>query len=162
MFRRFMIVCWVLFTISAVTGLVGWVGYEYYDTKAEGFAERQSEAHESKTPLQITNEEDANFVADMIRQGVLTGDRKEAAFQALEEFRQRQGLEPDQNVAPDSSVFRRSGDRLVAPTNPRREPFMVAGLLGGMLAGAILLWNIFCYTVHWIWMGRNVPPNQQS
>ncbi len=30
MFRRFMIVCWVLFSIGAVTALVGWVGYEYY------------------------------------------------------------------------------------------------------------------------------------
>jgi hypothetical protein len=29
-----MIVCWVLFAISAATGLVGWAGYEYYGYKA--------------------------------------------------------------------------------------------------------------------------------
>ena len=39
MFRRFMIVCWVLFSIGAVTGLVGWAGYEYYDAKVHSYAE---------------------------------------------------------------------------------------------------------------------------
>ena len=38
-------------------------------------------------PAQITNEEDAKFVAEMIRSGQLTGDRMEAAFVALKSFR---------------------------------------------------------------------------
>lgn len=35
MFRRFMIVCWVLFSVGAVTGLVGLAGYQYYDSKVQ-------------------------------------------------------------------------------------------------------------------------------
>ena len=35
-----MIVCWVLFSLSALTALVGWGGYEYYDAKANTYAEQ--------------------------------------------------------------------------------------------------------------------------
>ena len=37
-----MIVCWVLFSIGAVTVLVGWAGYEYYDAKVHSYAEQHN------------------------------------------------------------------------------------------------------------------------
>ena len=33
MFRRFMIVCWVLFAIATVVSLLGYAGYEFYEKK---------------------------------------------------------------------------------------------------------------------------------
>lgn len=35
MFRRFMIVCWVMFSVGTITSLVGLAGYEYYDSKVQ-------------------------------------------------------------------------------------------------------------------------------
>jgi len=35
------------------------------------------------------------------------------------------------------------------------EPYAMIGFLGGMIAGVVLLRNILCQTVHWIWMGRD-------
>ncbi len=47
-------------------------------------------------PQQITNEDDAKFVAGKIRDGTLTGERKENAFQALEAYESgNQSLAPE-------------------------------------------------------------------
>ena len=34
------------------------------------------------------------------------------------------------------------------------EPYQIIGLIGGLVASLILLWNIIWHTGHWIWMGR--------
>ena len=49
----------------------------------------------------ITNEDDAKFIADMIRDGTLTGGRMETAFQALEAFRAQQGIETSPFELPE-------------------------------------------------------------
>jgi len=35
-------------------------------------------------------------------------------------------------------------------------PFGVVGILGGMIGGVLLLFNIILHIGHWIWMGRKV------
>jgi len=35
MFRRFMIVCSVLFALAVMAAGIGWAGYEYYSVKSE-------------------------------------------------------------------------------------------------------------------------------
>lgn len=52
MFRRIMIVCWVLFSLGAVVGLAGWAGYDYYDgmqeSKQEAYDEQRRKERESQ------------------------------------------------------------------------------------------------------------------
>ncbi len=52
-------------------------------------------------PQQITNEDDAKFIAEMIRDGTLTGERMESAFDALESFRGQQPTLDDLPEIPD-------------------------------------------------------------
>ena len=49
--------------------------------------------------MAITTEDDARFVAEKIRDGTLTGERKERAFAMLEEYRAANPLQPDRTVA---------------------------------------------------------------
>jgi len=51
MFRRFMIVCWVLFSLAAFTALVGWGGYLYYDNKADAIILAANEEKDRKREL---------------------------------------------------------------------------------------------------------------
>ena len=167
MFRRFMIVCWVLFSLGAVTGLVGLAGYQYYDVKAQALAERQGSARE---PPQIKNLDDASFVVDKIKDGTLKGERRKIALQALREFDQRQRVEQgtetprqelerlraEQGLGTDGVGVIEAQVELERRYRVRMEPFGVAGAIGGILAGFFLLWNIIWHTAHWVWMGRKV------
>ena len=181
MFRRFIIVCWVLFSLGAVTGLVGLAGYQYYDVKAEAFAERQRAAGE---PPQITNLDDAAFVARKIKDGTLKGERRKIALQALREFLQAQGLEQGTET-PRQELERLRAEQGALPALPdgfvldeqlpleevgvieavielerrnrvRMEAFGIVGAIGGILAGLFLVWNMIWHTGHWVWMGRKV------
>lgn len=51
-----MIVCWVLFSVGALAGLVGWAGSEYYDGKQEAYAEEQRQKRGSESLTQPSNE----------------------------------------------------------------------------------------------------------
>ena len=48
MFRRFIIVCWVLFALASIVGLVGGVGYLHYQGELEGFTELSVESGENR------------------------------------------------------------------------------------------------------------------
>ena len=71
-------------------------------------------------PQSITNEDDARFVAEMIRDGTLTGERMENAFQALEEFRGQQNVDTTPfELPPDRTPILGGG---LSEPSPRFTP----------------------------------------
>ena len=78
---------------------------------------------------QITNEEDAKFVADLIRTGKLTGERMEAAFVALEDLEQLRSLLAILRLiqAPFNCRLR-EGRLLVGPDKFQRSILTLASL----------------------------------
>ena len=34
-FNQLMTICWLLFSLAAITGIIGWLGYEHYTIPAE-------------------------------------------------------------------------------------------------------------------------------
>ena len=110
MFRRFMIVCWVVLSLAALVGLVGWAGYSHFERKAEAIVR----------VAQAESEQRFKDAGD-----VLWGNKDTVVSTAESRIEQGKGV-----------------------------PFMFAGVLGGILAGVLLIWNIIWHTGHWIWMGR--------
>ena len=115
MFRRFMIVCWVLFSLSALVSLVGWTASEYYDARVHSYAEQH----------------DLN-----------PDPRKWEPTDLLEELaKEREMGEP----TPRQELGR---------LRDIRRGLQELIWIGIVPAAALLLWNIFCHTAHWIWEGR--------
>ena len=120
MFRRFMIVCWVLFAIPAIVSLVSWPMYYKYGTEVEAFDVKPWERFDPEALIPENFQED------------------DAPGNPFTEEAERRQKKIDQHRELKS----------------KQEAWGIAAYAGMGIAAAILLWNILCHTVHWIWMGR--------
>ena len=154
-----------MFSLSAVSVLIAWAGNSYFENKI----------------LEIRTD-------DLIRDGVVNPHVISNKLRDLEivahsyAVRQKIAQERDPPM-PEGFVLVRPTELQAIGHNTIRDPaelhrviaataefasrykdrvsdFAGIGLLGGFLAGAFLIWNILCHTVHWVWMGRERPKRQ--
>ena len=131
MFRRFMIVCWVLFAIPAIVSLVSWPMYYKYGNDLDGlFVELK--------PL------DNNSV-----------EPEENIFDQFDEPNGK-SASPDVTFGQYNRALRFDEIDRHRALERKQESWGMAAFAGMGIAAAILLWNILCHTAHWIWMGRRV------
>lgn len=138
MFRRFMIVCWVLFAIPAIVSLVSWPMYYKYGNDIEALDVMPWERR-----FDPINFADEIFGLDDAPVNPLTEEqerRREELKQRREELEQRRE-KIEQEMALES----------------KQESWGIAAFAGMGIAAAILLWNILCHTVAWVIAGRNIP-----
>jgi hypothetical protein len=128
-----MIVCWVLFALSAATAGVGWFGAERVQNdidliRAESEAAATSERSESYTI------HDYNDLAGPGRAAT-----PEEVADINSDLRERRLEELDEELEPLSS---------------KEKSLATIMNVGLFSAAALLLWNIIWHTGHWVWMGR--------
>ena len=97
MFRRFMIVCWGIFTICAAISVFSFIQLEILDDQ---------------------------FVL---------------------------GTAGDESITPEVLDDLNQQARL---RHLSASPFYEPAFVARAVALVILIWNLFCHTAHWIWMGR--------
>jgi hypothetical protein len=142
MFRRFMIVCWALFSIAAIASAAGWIVYKVnYDAYRlvlfDGGESATSASGDDtiKEKRRIQARIDAN--RELIRR-VTTG---EMTAQSIDTY--RENLEELESQIGEAE---------------RRQNVLNNGAFAGAIAGAIglviLLLNVALHTGHWVWMGR--------
>ena len=122
-----MIVCWVLFAIPAIVSLVSWPMYYKYGYDIDALYE------EPAPPRDLLDNN--NSIDD-----------------------------PDGKSVSPEITFRRQSDRIIRLSNVdqlqalerKQEEWRIAAIAGTLIAAAILLWNILCHTVAWIFAGRKI------
>ena len=129
MFRRFMIVCWVLFAIPAIVSLVSWPMYYKYGAEIEALDVKPWELFDPKELLDETSQED---------------DAPGNPF--------TEELAHERAVAIRNAEIRLQSRELEL----KRESWGIAAFAGMGIAAGILLWNILCHTVVWIIAGRQI------
>jgi len=155
-FRQFMMVCWVLFALSGLAGVAGWIGNSIYASRILDIRPYGMVLGGVTDPYTILNE-------------LRRSERR--AFHRLVEERNGAKKLPEGNVveqryefdtAPAMDVEAR--ERIfenVAELHARAseyysfiQGFTRLGIVGSMLAAILALWNIIWHTGHWVWMGR--------
>ena len=125
MFRRFMIVCWVIFALMSVVSLLGHAGCVFYDTKAEELYDmglnRFAKFDEKGEFLDLNSD-------DVLLEIVQNSDNVYSRMMAMAEL-----------------------DRRYYERKNRSKSVRLNAVI---LAAILLLWNLFWHTGHWIWMGR--------
>ena len=184
MFRRFMIVCWVLFAVSTVTSFLSYVGYKSYEKKTDKLYEM------GLNPFDRFDSYDGNPFIDLIPEdGLLLmiqkGEQQDRRRTRNDDLPVEGEQSVDQNNAPNSDtpdgfkvVERDSTDWRNAPIvdteearkrnerfaamaeldrrySQRKENYQTAGFIGAGLAAMIFMWNLIWHTGHWVWMGRD-------
>lgn len=138
MFRRFMIVCWGLFAISATCGAICWGIYGYYESQWDSYT---SELAEVTAATKIKSSYDASIVEELI-QDLEDQEQKQRMLNELKKFR---AIEENLPAAPDIDYQIRLYEGLA--------------FYGGTIAAIIVLWNVIWHVGHWIWMGRKSEPD---
>ena len=136
MFRRFMVVCWVLFSLLALTGAAGWYFVFEADPKREiALAEYQS-----------LKDEKIDFAALLQAAELSDGEIDESDLSEDE-------LKSIARAEAQSEKRDAAKNRLSA-INKEIDSWAGAIVYGSFGAAFMLLWNIIWHIGHWIWMGR--------
>lgn len=129
MFRRFMIVCWVLFAIPAIVSLASWPMYFKYGNDIEAL---------EPWPFRFDPEA---LVPDTLQEDDAPGNP------ATEEKERRR----------ERAERRRENIERHRALESKQASWGIAAFAGMGIAAAILLWNVLCHTVAWVIAGRNIP-----
>jgi len=124
-----MIVCWVLFVLAGLLGLVSGLGYWHYQGKYDGLADLKAELDYNPYEQFVTNESSRlpnGFILDVPPEE----KERKRRIAALTELDSRY--------------------------SHRRSKYQDIAFIGTALAIMILLWNITWHIAHWVWMGRKV------
>lgn len=149
MFRRFMIVCWILFGIPACVALVS--GATSFMTESDiqdfitGDAEDTADVIQHLDRIIKTEDRTIALAEEMrrrIRAGEWTGEQTEDDANAII-------IERTDYVQP----FKMKKERLRTLMGRKIESERIY-MLSALLAATILLWNVIWHAGHWIWMGR--------
>ena len=136
MFRRFMIVCWVLFALCVVAAAAGW--YFGFD------ANHQREVAQAE--YQALQNESVNFYASRLADELSQGEKDEADLSDEERERWTEFLAKEKK--------RQTVENRLEKLRHQIDLWEQAFLFGSLVGALILLWNIIWHTGHWIWVGR--------
>ena len=162
MFRRFMVVCWVLLGSAAIATAIGAVGF------SNTLSMMRNIGDEVAKPTRADNHHDIFYYwHDLQANTRPTAGSNEGIIKILDQF-----FEPEVwSETVDSDVSReialrnaktrvRLRDEIVTNAeNATRlysiaETYTLAQSLGLLFMGVLLVWNIIWHVGHWIWMGR--------
>ena len=151
MFRRFMIVCWMLFGILGAIGSVIWVNQWRTDSEIQQYTPSLiRDAYEAIDHFNwVIEQEEATIAAGeeairRIRAGTWTATTTEEEVLAKIAERERY-------VKP----FREKKEALSRLARKRNDLRRLKEM-SFATATAVLLWNIIWHICHWVWMGRNI------
>lgn len=154
-----MIVCWALFTISVVVGVIGGVGYKNYSDKMLEVRSAEMILDGVTDPAAIRSglrELVSNLNAELqYRQN----DEYEKALERLvQKVYRNRGNEAYRNLSDEQVTLHLASYRFrYADADilfQKSSQYTLVGVIAGLIAAALLLWNIFCHTVAWIIAGR--------
>jgi len=158
-----MIVCWVLFGLTAVTTAVGWgiKNFSYGQIMSirdnGAIVDNELKADWGK-PLTIENRLRAMQLVNERRIQIL--DERTGQY-AIIGAPVPQGFElDDPDVGKTKSELVSDLDVIKAQLNEvrryrqRYSAADVTAIVAGLMGLVILLWNIIWHTSHWVWMGR--------
>lgn len=150
MFRRFMIVCWALFSLGVFTGAVGLWGYKTYDNKIMDL--RFDSWIESGV-------DSAYGIKQELRQDIKELNDILARAQNTESETLKFGddeVPRELFIQKTQAVIDRATSQLdtVSTYSETAQLFFIVAAIGGSLAFLMLLWNVIWHVGHWIWMGR--------
>lgn len=133
MFRRFMIVCWILFGLSVLLSGIGWAGSAYYGSELEAV---KASLYDH---VAASDSRSVQLLADEIRSSSdkISESIRARAFAELERREKTRALQQERSVLRD-----------------KHEVSIELGFVALIAVGLLLSWNIVCHTMHWVWQGR--------